>query len=60
MEDEHDAGHEALMEDVTMLYNQCKDYDYHDFLSPHSTPKMMLKAQLEQMIQSVINGDYDN
>jgi hypothetical protein len=56
-----DAGHHALVADITELLRKASELEYHDMLSEaNPAPKMALADELSAMRQNVINGKYDN
>lgn len=53
-------GHELLIEDLTMLLERAKQFEFHDFESSHAMPKMELSTLLGKIRSLVIDGKYDN
>lgn len=56
-----DTGHDALMKDITDLYAEAHNYEFHDFKNTtHATPKVVLAQKFEGLRQNVLDGKYDN
>lgn len=56
-----DKGHIELMEDLTDLLEEAKDFHFHDFKNTdYATPKIVLVDRLQGMIEGVKTGKYDN
>lgn len=59
--EEKNDGHNKLMQDLTDLWKDAFEYQYHDFKNTkYAAPKMALKNRLEQIISLAVNGKYDN
>ncbi len=56
-----DKGHQDLVQDLSDLLAEAKEYAYHDFKSMHNeAPKMALAERLHALRTKCIDGDYDN
>ena len=56
-----DPGHIMLTVDLRDLLEEAEAFAFHDFKNDkYATPKAVLKARLESMAQSVVDGKYDN
>ena len=56
-----DKGHEELMRDITILYNEAKTFEFHDFKNDaYATPKVLLRSLFLMMAEKVVEGKYDN
>jgi hypothetical protein len=60
-QDELGGGHDKLMQDLTDLWKDAFEYQYHDFKNTkYATPKVALVNRLNQIAGMVKNGKYDN
>lgn len=60
MED-RDKGHENLMADLALLFQDAGLKEFHDFENTtYEAPKVALVQKLEAIINNVKNGKYDN
>lgn len=58
--EKEEKGHTALIDDLTNLLAEAKEYQFHDFRNTkYAAPKMELAAQLLTLRENVINGKYD-
>jgi hypothetical protein len=54
-------GHNKLMQDLTDVWKDAYDYQYHDFKNKrYPAPKVALRNRLLQLADNVVNGKYDN
>ena len=61
MEEKEDKGHDNLINDLEKLFEEAKNYAYHDFKNKeHALPKMVLKSILLDLADNVVEGRYDN
>lgn len=58
---ENDAGHSALIADLSALLEEAKDFEFHDFKnSKYAAPKMELMEKILVIADKVKGGGYDN
>ncbi len=56
-----DSGHIALVDDVSALEEDAKNFEFHDFKSPSNPmPKVALVDRLNEILNKVLTGKYDN
>ncbi len=56
-----DEGHEKLVADLENLLIEAKNNEFHDFQNTkYSTPKMALVDKMQEIINKVKLGKYDN
>ncbi len=56
-----DQGHLDLVEDVEIILNEAKDFQFHDFKNQaYAAPKMAFNEKMEWLIKNMKAGKYDN
>ena len=55
-----DQGHVLLVDDIALLAEKCKKFDYHDKHSKLPHPKDELKRDLDKIQKSLLEGNYNN
>lgn len=56
-----DQGHKRLIDDLTFLLEEAKDFQFHDFKNEtYAAPKSVLIDKLRVLIGYVMGGKYDN
>lgn len=56
-----DKGHENLIKDLETLLEEAKTFQFHDFKNTkNAMPKMEMVTKLDQIMNNVKEGKYDN
>jgi len=55
------TGHQKLIDDLEILLNQVRAFDFHDFKNTrYAMPKIELYRRCEALARNVKDGRYDN
>lgn len=55
-----DRGHANLLGDLVSIATMAEQYKFHDFKASAATPKIALMMMLQNMMDGVKRGRYDN